>query len=127
MRRRSKRVHVDRSIRHRASQRAVQGVVILEAIIDERGPGEVGQRASFDPLLDRAAEDAGPAVAIYASAAERRSGAVVMTVTVRFTLRSLTRECQVAQPLRALQNAISTRGHGGHEAIRFFSSRLNLL
>jgi protein TonB len=69
-----------------AQQARVQGVVILEAIIDERGAVKTASILRSIPLLDAAALDAVRQWRFTPARLNGEAVPVVMTVTVRFTL-----------------------------------------
>jgi|RhiMetdeSRZDD1v2_1073273.scaffolds.fasta_scaffold791044_2 periplasmic protein TonB len=79
-------VHVDPIYPAIAQQARVQGVVILEAIIDERGVVKSVSVLRSIPLLDPAALDAVRRWRFTPARLNGEAVPVVMTVTVRFTL-----------------------------------------
>jgi protein TonB len=79
-------VHVDPIYPAIAQTARVQGVVILEAIIDERGLVKSVSVLRSIPLLDRAAEDAVRQWRFTPARLNGEAVPVVMTVTVRFTI-----------------------------------------
>lgn len=79
-------VNVDPIYPSIAQTARVQGVVILEAIIDERGSVKSVSVLRSIPLLDRAAEDAVRQWRFTPARLNGEAVPVVMTVTVRFTL-----------------------------------------
>ena len=81
-----KTVHVDPIYPAIAQTARVQGVVILEAIIDERGLVKSVSVLRSIPLLDRAAEDAVRQWRFTPARLNGEAVPVVMTVTVHFTL-----------------------------------------
>src|SRR6266850_1883072 len=81
-----KTIHVDPIYPAIAQTARVQGVVILEAIIDERGLVKSVSVLRSIPLLDRAAEDAVRQWRFTPARLNGEAVPVVMTVTVRFTI-----------------------------------------